>query len=705
MGPLRLLIFGSRGSWGRLAGIAAGVAIGVLLALLLVAGANALETRDIRSSWLQPALTELGTATTADTIAAPSKDIFGGKRIDRLDIAEPAHGETALPGMEAPAPGTYMVSAALAELIKNAPPSQLQDRYGEWAGTIPVSLRASPDSLVVVVGGTSEEVSALASAGVVDSFDSGAYGGNENYQTFALVGALALLIPAFLLVAVSTTLGSAARAERWQTLRTIGAPRKLVKRVAMSEAAGSATLGAALGVGGFFALRPLLALLPVAGERLVAGDLTVSNTVVLVVVGAVVIGAVLAAARSARRTGSSASSQAVFEKTPNFVRVIPLLAGLALFILVNTFADQVPVPLAIPILASFALLAIGLLVAGPYLTWLTGTWFARLAQTGDAVIASRRIVRTPRAGFRSVAGLVAATFAITVFAFSASVFVSADAYTSDPLLPEGAVAASVQPDAAIAAASVQEHLSRVSGVTGVHFAYTDGEGTYIAGDDAQMLTSGAFAGDIGEITGGIYSLMPDGPALNEATISTLDGMRISGIIARTDGRASSIEEVRTSLLTLEGVDRSVGVWTRAEHVADTDSDLATQFTEIGRLAIVIVTLLAAAVLAIATIAALYDRKRTLSLLQLIGMPRNTLTRIVSWETLVPLLSILAPTVILGWFSAHMLVTNLSERTLGWPDSLLGIALSATGLMAAVSIVVAARVGNTITRSPESSRRE
>lgn len=189
-------------------------------------------------------------------------------------------------------------------------------------------------------------------------------------------------------------------------------------RVALAEAAGTANIGAALGVGGFFALRPLLALLPVAGERLVADDLTVLNTVVLIVAVVVVIGAILAASRSVGRIGGSATSQVVFEATPSFARVIPLLAGMSLFLLVSTFADQIPVPIAIPIVASFALIAIGLLIAGPYVTRLTGTWFARLAQTGDAVIASRRIIRTPRAGFRSVAGLVAATFVITVFALS-----------------------------------------------------------------------------------------------------------------------------------------------------------------------------------------------------------------------------------------------------------------------------------------------
>lgn len=705
MEPLRLLIFGTRGNWGRLAGIAAGVGIGVLLALLLVAGANALETRDVRSSWIQPSLSELSTATDDDTIAALSRDIFDGQRIDRLDIAVPTSKSATIPRMAAPAPGTYVASPALEELITNSTPTQLENRYGTPAGTIPDELLASPDSLVVVVGGTPEDVAALSSAGVALSFGTPAFGGNQNYQTLALVGALAILIPAFLLVAVSTTLGSSARAEQWQTLRTIGASRALVKRVALAEAAGTAILGAALGVAGFFALRPLLAFLPVAGERLVASDLTVSTTVVVVVAVAVIIGAIFAASRSARRTGSNATTQSVFEKMPRFVRVLPLLTGVGLFFLVSTFADQIPLPLAIPVVASFALIAIGLLIAGPYFTWLAALTLARVARTGAAVIASRRMVRTPRAGFRSVAGLVAATFVITVFAFSASASVGAGSFTADPLLPEDALAASIRSDADIAATSINDQLGQVSGVTGVYFTYTDGNGTYIVGDDAQKLNIDAFTPDIGELTGGVYSLAPDGPALQNANVPTLDGMRISDIIVRTDGEPSSIEATRTALLTIEGVDRSAGAWTRAEFVGDADSDLASQFAEIGRLAIVIVTLLAAAVLAIATIAALYDRKRTLSLLQLIGMHRTTLTKIVSWETLLPLLSILAPAILLGWLTAHMLITSLSDRSIGWPDSLLGIALAATGLMVVVSIMLSARVGDRITRSAESSGRE
>lgn len=706
MGLLRLLVLGTRGNWRRLAGIVAGVGVGVLLALLLVAGSHALEARDIRSSWQHPAVNDIADAQADDIIAASSNDIFDGRRIERLDVAVPAQQAEILPGLPAPAPGTYLASPALEALIEDTPAAEFQSRYGEPSGTVPDTLLASPDSLVVVVGGTYEDVSVMSSAGAVDTFDTGAFGGNQNYQTLAVIGGLALLIPAFLLVAVSTTLGSAARAEQWQTLRTIGASRKLIRRVAATESAGTALAGAALGVGLFFVLRPLLALLPVAGERLVATDLAVSPGAVVTVVVAVLLGSVVAASRGARRADSSANSQTVFEKRPRVMTVIPLVAGLAMFLLINAFADEIPVPQEIPIVASFALLAIGLLVAGPFLTWLAGTWFARMAHTGAPVIASRRLVVTPRAAFRSVAGLVAATFVITMFAFSASAQARADDYTTDPLLPRGAVAATATDSAELSEHTVEESFADISGVSGVYFTYTDGDGLYIGGEAARMLTEGSFAGDVGELSGGVNSLVPDGPGVLESTVPSLSDMRVRNIIVQTDGHASTVEEVRTVLLDMRGIDPSAGAWTREEVLEDPDSDLATQFAEIGRLAIIIVTLLAAAVLTTATIAALYDRKRSFGLLRLVGMPRHTLRKIISWETLVPLLSNLIPAILLGWFTANMLITGLSEdRTLSWPDPLLALSLVASAIMATVSIIIAARVGNAITRPAENTRSE
>ena len=709
MGVLRLLIFGTRGTWTRLAAISGGVAVGVTLALLLVAGSTALETRDARAAWTHPILRMLDDVQADGMLAAPSRDTFDGERITRLDVAVPAGASSALPGgLLAPGPGAYLASPALERLIASTPADELGDRYGEAAGTLPPELLRSADSLVVVVGATPGAVSTQASAGIVESFDARAFGGQENYQTLAVVGALALLVPAFLLVSVATRLGAASRAERWQTLLTIGASRTVIRRVAILEATGTALLGSVIGLGLFLAARPLLGLLPVAGERLMPADLTVSAPVVLTVISAIVLGSILSAARTARRADTSPVSRAVFERRPSLWRLAPLVIGILAFVLLERFASLLPIPQVIPVVLCFGLVAVGLLVAGPVLTWAAGSVFQRLSTTASGVVGSRRIVRTPRAVFRSVAGLVAATFVITVFAFATSAQVTAAQFTTEPLLPPGAVAVTASAGSELDPADVAAALDGRPGITGIYTTRTDADfsGVYVSGDEVRALGHPDFAGAVAGLVGGVFSLGADGPPVTDADVPSLEGMRVSDVIVTTDGSETAIEQARTAVLALAGVDRSqTGALTRTEAVSGGDSDLATQFAEIGRLAIVIVTALAAAVLTISTIAALYDRKRTFALLQLMGMPRTTLRKVITWETAVPLLGIIIPTILLGWATAWLLITSLSERTIGRPDALLWVSLTATAIMAVLSILIASGVGTAITRSSENTRHE
>lgn len=710
MSALRLLLLGTRNSLARLLGIVGGVAIGVLLALLLIAGANALDTRDVRGSWMQPSVSDIAEATSTDVLVANLADAFEGRTIDRLDIAVPPNAAGPLPPSELPVPkpGEYVASPALAKLIAETPPDELQQRYGTPAGIIPDSLLRSPDSLYVVVGKTSAQLTTLPTAGAAIEFGGAAYGGNANYQTLALIGALALLIPAFLLVAVATNLGAASRSERWQTLLTIGAPRKFISRIAVLEALGTSLIGSALGVAAFFALRPLFAQIHVSGERLTASDLAVSVGPTLLLCAAVCLGSMLAAARGSRRINTNPASRAVFERSPSAWRLLPLLLGLALFAAVNAFGAELALPAAPLVVLCFVLIALGILYSGPWITWAAGRVFQSVARSASAVVASRRIVRTPRAGFRSVAGLVAATFLISVFAFAATAHVGADAFSNDPVLPADAVAGDVNSGAQVTQESADRALLGTKGVSGVYLTHVDDSGEYLSGDAIRALHDPQFTGKIGLLRGGIYSIAPDGPTVTavESTAEPLQRMHVSSIIVQTDGRPGSLERARTALLTMDHSSITSRVAQRSEFADHADSPLATEFAEIGRIAILIVTLLAAGVLTISTIAALYDRRRTFGLLSLIGMPANTLRRIITWETLVPLLGIVIPTILIGWFTARMLITTLSaDRQIGWPDSLLAISLLATGIMAVASILIAARAGTAITRSSDNTRNE
>ena len=705
---MRLLTFGSRGNGGRLAAIASGVAAGVLVVLMLIAGAGAMETRDLRGAWLHPSGTAVSGPATDATVVATGTDTFQGQRISRMDASVPAAG-IPLPGItEPPAPGSYLASPALIALIEAHPADRLGDRYGTLVGEIPDALLPSPDTLAVVVGATPESVAAERSALEMMPFDGESFGGNENYQALAVVGAIALLMPAFLLVAVATSLGAAARSERNQTLRTIGASGRFLVRAAAVEAGISAAIGALAGIGLFYATRPLLTLLRVAGERLALADLTVDAGALALVVIVVIVGSVIAATWSATRSGSHATTtQAVFERAPRPWRVAPFLAGLLALVAVRFVGSALPVPTTIAVIACFAVLAVGLVIAGPYVTYLTGRAYAATATSGAGVLASRRILRTPAAVFRSVAGLVAATFLVSLFATAVTARADADSFGSDVLLPADAVAVEFAPagDHPVEESVVANALQAARDEPGVHdviVLHGNIDGVFLTSDDAARLgMAAAPPGPVLSVVGGIFSLAPDTAAVTTSELTDVGALPVAAVIIRTDGSPAALERARTTLLTLPEVDPSAGAWTREEFVSNADTNLAIQFAEIGRFAIGIATLLAASVLVMATIAALYDRRRTLALLRLIGMPNDTLRGLITRETLVPLIGVTVISAGTGYLTAWLLITSLSaDRTVGWPDPLMPIALAATAVMAVFAIWIATAAGRRLLRTEQ-----
>lgn len=701
---IRLLTFGSRGEWGRLTAIAAGVAAGVLVVLMLIAGSNALEARDMRGAWLyHPSGTTVIEPGSERTMVATSSDLFEGHRIVRQDVSVAASG-VQLPGIDdAPAPGEFLASPALAALIAQHPTELLADRYGTLSGQIPESLLPSSETLAVIVGVSPEAISARASALAVSSFEAQAFDGNRNYQALAVIGAIALLLPAFLLVSVATSLGASARSERTQTLRTIGASRRFLILVAAIEAGLSSAIGALAGVALFFSARPLLALLRVAGERLVAADLTVDAFSLMLVVIVVIAGSIIAATWSASRARSHATTtQAVFERAPRIWRIVPFIVGLTALIVIRFAGDALPVPPHLAVIVCFAVLAVGLVIAGPCITYLTGKIFSSVATGAAGVLASRRIVRTPAAVFRSVAGLVAATFLVSLFSTAVTAQVDAGSFGARVLLPADAVAIELNPTGPrpVSDTEVQNALTSGLQAIGVHeviVARGSADGVFLFAKDAARLNAQDIpAGELVSVVGGVFSLAPDMPALASAeTVESdeISRMPVAAVIVRTDGTPESLERARTALLALPGVDPSFGAWTRAEYVSNADSNLATQFAEIGRFAILVATLLAAAVLVVSTIAALYDRRRTFALLRLIGMPTRVLLGLVARETLVPLIGITLIAAGSGCLTAWLLVTSLSaDRTIGWPDALMPTALAATALMAVIAIWIATIAG-------------
>ena len=65
-------------------------------------------------------------------------------------------------------------------------------------------------------------------------------------------------------------------------------------------------------------------------------------------------------------------------------------------------------------MSSFALIIVGLFIAGPWLTMAAARVMARWTSRPDTLIAARRLADDPKAAFRAVSGLVLALFISTV---------------------------------------------------------------------------------------------------------------------------------------------------------------------------------------------------------------------------------------------------------------------------------------------------
>lgn len=694
----RLILLTGRGSWKRLIGIAGGIAIGVALFLSLWGAAAGLESRDERSAWMSPhtKVAEVdGTPvplTDSTALLARDDDHFRGAPVSRIGIALTPASTVELPdGVPIPSPGEYLASAAMIDLIDSVPSDQLGDRFGTRAGELPEELVAGPDSLVIVEGLEESELREQRSVMLVSSF-AGAEGtgSNSDYRTIMLIGAIAVFLPVILLVGIVTQLGAAQRSERFQTLRLIGATPRVLIRMSAIEMALTSLLGALAGVALAWALRPLLAQIVVNDTRFFTNDLSVTPIVTALVVLAMVIAATLASARRVQKAGIGplGITRQTHEKRPSPLRAIPLLAGLAAMA-VATLANESLSAAIIQILlvVGFLLTSIGIITSGPWLVWLTAAFAADRVNSAANVIAVNRIRRTPAAVFRSVSGLVLAVFMASVFAGGASVVGQITEPVETPgLLPLDSMYARVSAD--VDSDEIRGSLDGVEGVAEIVAAYRVGELTPGGATDP-LIVSSADAAALGfeslpdsafasfDLVAFLSVAAADVPVLSPADPpTTLNHPDV--LFIRTDGQRDSMERAQTTAV-------AAGISARPPLSRSELADLGTlsvinSLAALAYVGVAIVVVIAGISLAVATAAAILDRRRVFGLMRLIGMPNGMLRRIVAIEAVVPLLATLAVTIGLGFLVAWMIVTGGGQTT-RWPDPRYFVTLAISAVLA------------------------
>jgi len=793
---LRLTISGGREAVIRLVVLAAAVGLGAGLLLAAVSGINAVNAQNDRYAWLDtgaknllpippslrhgaaaaapppPAASAASGGATAATSREPlwglvTTDELNGHLIDRADVAATGPASPVPPGIPRdPGPGQYYASPALSALLRSTPASELANRYpGHQAGLISEAGLASPGSLVIVVGRSAAQMSRLPGAAEVTSLNTtppsscGAdscvirVGINSTFIDLILsVVALALLLPVLIFIATATRLSAARREQRFAAMRLVGARPRQISVIAAVESTVAAVAGVAAGFGLFFVLRVPLAAIPFTGQPFFPAELSLSLPDILAVAIGVPAAAAVVARVALRRVNISplGVTRRVTPRAPRAWRVLPLLAGLADlgFFVVHGRPTSLPgqVRAFVP---AFALIMIGLVTAGPWLTMAGARVMARRTSRPGALIAARRLADDPRAGFRAVSGLVLALFITTV---AVAVITTQNTKRGGPLdgtsasnvlvdqftfgtrtsgsgrsSGAGSAAGSALGSAPAPPAEALARLRQISGVQGIvelradpgltmssprlgiqpgfpaavvscaQLASTPALGRCPAGAAAAkvspFLTAGHFAS---RSLAGVTWPAADIPA------KRLDGLPLYCLDVATNGSPPAVEQARTVLEnaypTGTGSPHTLGEDTTAQNTAN------NAYQQLADVVILTSLAIAGCTLAASVAAGLADRKRPFSLLRLTGARLATLRRVVALETAVPLLALATIAIGTGFGASAMFTTAQLTHPLVAPDAAYYL-MTATGIALALGVIVATFPLLRRITGPETARNE
>jgi hypothetical protein len=755
---LRLVVSGGREAITRLVVLAIAVGLGVGLLLTAVAATNAAVTWNNRHAWFLTGTAAVPAGPANAGVAPlwwhPSGDVFDGRQINRFDVAATGASSPVPPGIPRdPGPGQYYASPALAALLRGTPADQLSDRYpGHLAGTIGDAALPSPDSLVIIVGRTPAQLAQTPNTVQVTSIPAkvpgggdvlnpkgldytppNAPGGKSAIDVILSVVALAILAPVLIFIATATRLSAARREERFAAMRLAGATRRQVSLIAATESAVAGIGGVAVGFGVFFLLRIPVARIPLIGQPFFPAELSLSLPDILAVAVGVPVFAAVAARLALRRVQISPLGVArrATPKPPRAWRTVPLLAGLAELGFWTVHGHPASVSGQIQAFASsFALILIGVFIAGPWLTMAAARGMARWTSRPGTLMAARRLADNPGAAFRAVSGLVLALFITTVavvaittqdaknltrWGTAAEANVVTDQLAAQPQAGSGSQGSPGR------AASIAPLVARLQGIHGV-------QGVVVVRADPRLTVPGSLLGTgplatQGPVPAGVVSCaqlaavpalgrcpagaaaaaFPEGgfsiggplfgvnttgitwPAVN-VSASRLATLGVDGINVGTDGTTPAVEQARTLLERAHAYPGAGTPFTIGDIIA-TENSKNNDYQQLANVVILVSLPIAGCTLAAGIAGGLADRKRPFSLLRLTGARLATLRRVVALEGAVPLLSVAAVAIGTGFAGAAMFASEAQNHPMVAPG-LAYYLLTVGGIVVSLGIIAA-----------------
>ena len=707
---LRFSLSGGREAGARLVFTALGVAIGVTLLLFTLSGFNGISTKQMRETWLLRTSAHNRAPSVDETTSDPLwwrlvYDSYGKRPLLRLEVAATGVRSPQLLGVaRTPQAGEYYVSPALARLIAAAPPDTLRARFpGRRVGIIAESGLPAPNSLLAIVGREPAQFGDLSGAIEVRSVETAPP--EHDYSIFLRVvlgiGAVGLLVPVLVFVTTATRLAATRREERFAALRLVGATPPQVNLIAAVESGLGAVAGTAVGFLCFWLLRPLVARIPFTGDPFFPGDLTLGWLAIAGVGVGVPLVAMVASLVTMRRVRISplGVTRRVTPKPPRPRRLALVALGLGVlaaapFLTEGTATVRV-------LIAAFALIILGLMVAGSWLTMVGARLLTKVARRGTTLIASRRLSDNPGRAFSAISGLIIAVFVGTVFVGVVHTAVNTYGTTLGPLsLPAGAVSqwCDGYPGGGLAPTDADILLTRIMRLRGVRAVVPvrapvrqidgDKHGLVATADWRRLPTLNAPRGrgdTISMDTDAFLSghLRSERCEAGPAPAGGLPSRPLQALIVVTDGQQENIERVRTALQAALPVAPPAFIASQLD-TGDQQLTVLQRMVDVG---IVLSLIIAGCSLAVSVASGLIERRRSFTLLRLAGMPLAHLRQVVVLEAAVPLVLATFAAAGIGFLAADLILRTTGNYGVGSPPISYFLIVGG-GLAAALGVVCA-----------------
>lgn len=396
----RLLRGGGRQGAVRLLLLTLGVVIAVTAVLSALALTSALGDRERRAQQREP--TSASQSAQGLLSVRIRQEVYHDQAWRRLLVGNVGPGAARPPGVrELPQPGQSVVSPAL--YSARADPA-VGLRLGKIVGVIGEEGLLGPNDLVSYTGVQGSSPGSVRSWGTTSKIPSEAPGRRlVQLELLLLIG-----LPLAMFVQVASRLSAATRSHRVRCLALVGVPTEMIGRTAGLEGAVVGATGAALGIGLFATINGSLATSGILGFTWFSSATSPGLAWAAAITVTVTLSSAWLSARTAVSGGpSSPTSPSPARKVRQVWRRLPLLAGLLLLLFVvpllpsRATDERAGLTVLGVILSSLGLV----LVVRPIALALGGSILAR-TQSVAARLAVRRLQYEPDGGRTVVVAVI-----------------------------------------------------------------------------------------------------------------------------------------------------------------------------------------------------------------------------------------------------------------------------------------------------------